>query len=274
MKKLILSFIALCLVSYAANAEEVYDRVMKSQTIRCGYMVGAPYIIKDPKTGAITGIWHDYMEELGKALSLNIEWSEEIGHADFAEALNSGKVDAICMGVWVNPARARVADFVTPITYQILHAYGRFDDTRFDNNLQRINDESVSISCMDGEMSAMIAHEDYPKAKTACLPQLSQFSDLYMNVAQKKADVIFASPASVKDYNEANTVKLREIPNAYPVRIFPESVAIAYGQSDFRQMLDRVTEFLINTGKIDSIIARYAAPGDFQRPIKPYEVSK
>ncbi|MCB1538663.1 MAG: transporter substrate-binding domain-containing protein [Rhodospirillales bacterium] len=258
----------------ADQKESAYDRVMRTGTIRCGYIVGSPYIMRDPNTGALSGIWHDYSEVLGKALSLKIDWAQEVGYGDYAEALDSGRIDAMCVGLWINPSRARVSDFVVPITYQTIYAWTRAGDTRFDKNMDAVNDPAIRVSCIDGEMSAIIAQEDFPKAALACLPQSVGFSDLFMQVTQKKADIVFASAVAVGEFNRNNKPGLRMVSAAYPVRTFPEALAVARGDDDFRRMLDHTTQFLLDSGKINAIIVRYAKPGDFQYPIKPYEVTQ
>ena len=42
--------------SRAIATESAYDRVMKTQTIRCVYAVGAPWISVNPNTGEKSGI--------------------------------------------------------------------------------------------------------------------------------------------------------------------------------------------------------------------------
>ena len=56
----------------------VYDRVQKTNTIRCGYSTWDPLFYIDPKTGEKHGIFHDLMEEAGKRLDIKIVWAEEI----------------------------------------------------------------------------------------------------------------------------------------------------------------------------------------------------
>src|ERR1700722_20209029 len=59
--------------------ESAYDRVMRTQTIRCGYVLRTPLLVKDPNTAQLSGLFYEYVENLGKALHLKIEWSEEMG---------------------------------------------------------------------------------------------------------------------------------------------------------------------------------------------------
>lgn len=275
MRKFLLFWLLIASFPAFAAQESVYDRVMKSGTLRCGYYVSAPYVIKDAATGKMSGIWYDYVEELGRWLGLKIDWAEETGYGDMVAAFDAHKIDAFCTGVWVNPSRSTVMDFVSPISYQLLYAYVRDGDTRFDKNIALINDPKIQVSCVDGEMSSIIPREDFPKSTQSCLPQLSALSDVYMNVTSGKADIVFTSPVAIAQFNKTNANKLRKVPTAYPIRIFPESLAVQRDQYEFRRMLDLATEFMVNTGKIDVILRKYqTSPDDFRHPIKPYEVSK
>lgn len=272
---LLLALALLISAPVAAADSSAFDRVMKSGTLRCGYVVGAPYFTIDAATNKKSGIWYDLTQEMGKWLDLKVEWVEEIGFGEIGAALDSGRIDALCVGIWVNPDRAKAMDFTNPVTYSAVHAYVREGDARFDNNLDKINDPAISIACLDGEMSATIAGEDYPKAKTVCLPQMSAHSEMMMNVSQSKADVLFATPSVVAKYNEKNTPKLAKVKTSHPIRLFAETIAVARGNDDLRRMLSHTVQFLIDSGKVDKIVDKYAEkPEDFIRTAKPYEAAR
>jgi len=73
-----------------------------------------------------------------KRLALN-RVGREIGLADFPAALESGRIDAMCSGVFHSSERARVMDFVEPPYYFPFFAFSRKGDARFEkiNNPQR-----------------------------------------------------------------------------------------------------------------------------------------
>ena len=73
--------------------QTVYDRVMRTKTLRCGYHTWAPYLVKDANSGAMSGIYFDYVEKLAASLNLKVEWAEEVGYGDLITALNGGRID-------------------------------------------------------------------------------------------------------------------------------------------------------------------------------------
>ncbi|MDD5586058.1 MAG: transporter substrate-binding domain-containing protein [Alphaproteobacteria bacterium] len=258
----------------ASVKESAFDRVMRTQTLRCGYGVWAPAIIKDANSGKLSGITYDYVEALGEALHLKVVWAEEVGWGDFPAALKSGRIDAFCIGVWPNAARARQADFVTPITYQPSYAFVRADDKRFDNNLEALNNPSVTAAVQDGDSSAAIAAADFPKAKTLQIAQLAHWSELFINIAAGKADVTFTDPASFAEYDAGNPGKIRRVIAKAPLRVFGNSIALAQGEDKLRRMLDTATQELLSSRKAEKIVARYEQyPGTFLRPVAPYQTT-
>lgn len=255
--------------------EGVYDRVMRTQTLRCGYAVWPPLVIKDPNTGQLSGTFPDYLAALGAALHLNVQWTEEMGWGDFPAALQAGRIDAFCSGPWPNAGRAREVDFTQPISYQAVYAYARAEDHRFDKNLAAINNPSVTLVTMDGEMSSMIADTDFPKARRIALPQLSSGGELHLNVALGKGDVTFTDLPSAAQYERNNPGKIRRVPSAAPLRVFGNPLAVARGEDAFRRMIDTATQEMLSNGQIEKILAKYEEfPGTLLRVALPYQGAK
>jgi polar amino acid transport system substrate-binding protein len=255
--------------------DSVYDRVMKSRTIRCGYGVWPPFIIKDPNTGKMSGIFYDYTEALGKSLGLKIEWAEEISSADFPAALKTNRIDAMCYSIWPNASRAREVDFTDPVYYTAHYAYVRANDMRFDNNLDAINDPSVTIASKDGDMGALIADVDFPKAKKFEIGGLDDQAQPFMSVVTRKADVYITDLSTAAEYEASNPGKIRQIKTDEPLRIFRNTIAIAQKQDQFRRMLDTATEEIISSGKMEKIIRKYERfPNTFLRVEPGYKGSR
>lgn len=276
MKTLFL-FVCLCVFSFpafAAEKESAFDRVMRTGTIRCGYGVWAPNVIQDVNTGKISGIFFDYMEALAKASSLEVSWTE-VSWTDFALALNNGRIDAMCAGIWPTAAKAREMIFTTPINYVAIQAYVRADDARFDNAVDKINSPDVTIATMDVEMSSIIAQADFPKAKTISIPSTGSQPQMLLNVADGKADVTFSDIATGRDFMANNPGKLKVLPGGESLRAFGNTVALGKGEFALKALLDSGTEELLQSGVVEKILRKYEKyPGSLLRVSKPYEVRK
>lgn len=252
--------------------ESTYDRVMRTGTIRCGYVVWAPMFMKDPNTGVYSGIFYEYMEAVGKALDLKIEWTEETTPAGYVEALRLGRFDMLCSADWPNASRGKYLDYADPIFFLPLVPFAREEERRFDNNKDAIDDPSVTISTIDGEMSSIIARQDFARAKTVSLPQNADASQMLMNVTNGKADITITALTTGLAYQEKNPGKLRRVPLPRPVRLFPNTLSMRLGEDSLRQMMNTATRELQYSGVIDKIIDKYEQyPDSILLPSRPYE---
>ncbi len=255
----------------AAKHESAYERVMRTRTIRCGYALWAALIEKDPNTGKLSGIFPDYMEALGQATGLKIEWTAELGFGDFITALDTSRIDVMCSGTWTNAKRGMNVQFITPISYQGVVAWVREGDTRFDNNLAAINEPSVKVLAVDGASSHEIAETFYPRAELVSLPQLTAAAEALMNVVDKKADVVFTDHFTASQFLKTNPGTLRAVPAAYPVKLFGNPLAIRMNEPALKALLDNATMELMNTGVIERILQKYeTVPGTFYRAALSY----
>ncbi len=258
--------------SVSASPESTYDRVMRTQTMRCGYVLWTPFMLKDPNTAKLSGIFYDYVESLGQLLHLKIEWTEETTWGDFPAALKSGRFDAMCGGSFSNPARARVIDFVQPILYQPLYVFVRAGDTRFDNNIDNLNDPAVTIITVEGTTPSIIAAHDFPNAKNFHLSEATSLSENFVNLVAGKGDVVILYAGAGTEYDAYNPGKIRRVLTKAPLRFFGNSIAIPGGEDKFRRMLDLTTGELFASGQIEKIITKYDKNnGDVLRVALPYQ---
>ncbi len=252
--------------------ESVYDRVMRTGTIRCGYATWNPSLMKDPNTGEFSGIIYEYSEALGKTLNLDIEWVEEIPWSEFPAALEAKRVDVMCAGVWPSANRSRIIDYSNPVYYVPFLPYGRIDDFRFDQNLKKLNNPDYTLTMTDGETSSIIAHQDFPNTKKVELPQLTNISQNFLNVVNKRADVYLNDLTSFYDFNENNPDLLRIIPTDRPIRLFGVVVAIPREEEGLRRMINNATAELHQSGVVEKILRKYEKyPGSLYRTAKPYQ---
>lgn len=262
MKKLALLFsLSFFMIHGHAQAQEgrqtAYERVTESGVLRCAYIVYPPETIKDPVSGELSGTVVDIVEEAARQLEWDVEWVAEVGFADMFDGLRSGKYDALCSGLWKNPARAKNGLFTIPLNYGIYYPYVRAHDDRFDDGLDRVNQPDVKIAVIDGEYADFVARESFPQADTLRLPQLSDISQIPLSVATGKADIAFLQKGPARRYIEVNPGKLRALENQ-PVRVMPApAVVVPMGEHDFKYVLDSAFEFLLNNGFVEKTLRKY-----------------
>ena len=255
--------------------DAVYDRVIKSGKIRASYASYPPYCIKDPNTGKFSGIFVEVLEEAGRRLELNVDWTEEVGWGAIFEGLNSDRHDVFGAGIWRNSSRGKVGDFSRPLFYNVIKVYGRPNETRI-TSLDSIERSGVRIASLDGAIEDVIAKSDFPSNRRVSVPQLNPWSDVLLNITTNRADITFAEPAAVNLFLEKNPGTLKELLPDTPVRVFANTYAFKLGDPKFKAMLDAVLEEIQNDGHLEKVLRRYEkVPGaEFFRVATPYVTSR
>jgi len=258
-------------VTLIDKKETAYERVMRTGKIRCGYGLYYPYMMKNPNTSEFSGVFYDYTEALGKELSLEIEWVEETGWADYPTALETRRIDAFCAGAWITPSRTRVLDYVTPITYQPNSIAVKAGNDRFDGDLSTFNNPDVTFAQMEGTAELVAVETHFSKARILVIPSLSSVSESFESVESNKADAFLVGPATIHDYQSSNPGVIKMLQNVEIASFHGEAISIMRGEGEFRQMLSNTTLALINSGRLDPIIKKYeVAPGSIYLA-KPYK---
>ncbi|MGE3770074.1 MAG: substrate-binding periplasmic protein [Bdellovibrionales bacterium] len=250
-----------------AAIESVYDRVMRTGTIRCGYLSSTVFLEIDVNRNQLHGIVYDYMEQLAKNLGLKVEWTEELGRGDFGPALQADRIDAYCTAMSISAERAKAADYTMPYIGNIFWLYVRQDDNRFDGNIEKINDPSVKIVAIEGDIFGKIARQHFPKATLTELVQLSPDTDPLLYVATGKADVVIATHFVGKRYDKLNPGQVRHVRTLEPFVVSPFAIPIKHGETKLKRVLDLATQEMIYNGQLDAIIDKYdESPPIFVRP--------
>ncbi|MEJ0062768.1 MAG: transporter substrate-binding domain-containing protein [Alphaproteobacteria bacterium] len=261
--KAIVVFSLLCFLAPSARAEEsVFDRVMRTRAINCGYAVWAPYLLKDANTGKMSGINYDIMEAIGKNLGIKVNWNMEVGIGEVGVALDSHKFDVMCLTIWPSPGRYTGMTFTTrPEFYSAVYAVARADDTRFDKDLNAANNKDIKATGIEGDFGMDLAKEKLPDATPAFMPAITSAAELMMQLTTKKADITFADKGGVNDFNKTKppAQQLRILENLGPARVYGEHLAVKRGEFQLRDVLDVAMLQLVNDGLLESIVQRYAA---------------
>ncbi len=279
MKKTIFTLLLLTLLvpslSHAHDKESVYERVMKSGKIRCGYVISHPALFKDANTGTLSGISYDAMNKMADILNLDIEWVEEVGWGTLFSGFKTGRYDALCSAIWSMPERAKQGEFLDPLWYGAVHAWAREGDSRFENGLKDIDWSTLKIATLDGHISSNVARGHFPQSKTVSAPDLSLISETFLMVSTGKADITFEQQYVGRDFLEKNPGTIKNITQGSPIKAYPTAVIIPAGEYRLKTVLNSAQAELINSGETNKIIDKYEAHlGSFLRVSRPYEVSK
>lgn len=255
----------------AAQKETAFERVMRTGTIRCGYASLPEYTEKDIQTGKLKGLYFDIIEEMGRQLSLKIDWAEEVGFANAFDGLKTGRYDVLCIPFSQAPGRARVTSFTVPIIFAPYYAFVRADDGRFDADINAANDPSVTMTVLEGELSQIVKNEQFPKAKELAMPNMTDVTQVLLQVQMGKADMAMTEPRAADLFEAQNPGKVRRVAGP-PLRMLPEGLSVAVGEVALKDMLNTTIEALHTTGFMQRVFAKYPETTKYLiLPAKPWD---
>jgi ABC-type amino acid transport substrate-binding protein len=273
-----ITFALLVFISFPTFAqdgvkESAYDKIMASQTVRCGYIVWPPFVDKDINSGAYSGLVYDVLKEMERVSGLKVVMQEEFGLGTYLQGLNNGRYDLECSGGWQNAKRAQLAEYTKPFAFFPIVAVVKADETR-SADLSWVNSADVKVAIIDGETSAQIQKMHFEKAQTVELQQMQNSSDLMLQLSTGKADITFTDMPSYIKFSKANPGTVKAF-TENPVRVIPVNFSMAKGEHDLRTMLDVTIDELIYDGIIEKILKKYNTEETIFLPVNSaYEVSK
>lgn len=258
----------------AADKETTFDRIIRTGTIRCGYWVAPPMIIKDPNTGDMSGAFVEYVEELGKALALKIEWAGEINFGTYLQDINQGKFDMECSTGWPNALRGKQAEYTDPVGYLPFYVYVKAGNKKFDNKLELLNDPAVRFSGHDGGTNSLAQQKFFPKSKLLTVVGDAPQTEPLDMIKFGKADATMVSSFEGNNYAKGNPDTIRRVVSE-PVRIIPMVMTVPANEFRLLNMLNTATNELMYDGTVEKILKKYDIGTDtILRVAKPYRMAK
>ncbi|MDX2027522.1 MAG: transporter substrate-binding domain-containing protein [Alphaproteobacteria bacterium] len=258
----------------AGKTQSAFERVIQSKTLRCGYVIIEPGLVKDPTTGQLSGLVYDLVMEIGKTLDLKIEWTEETTFATEVEGLRARRYDMTCTTIFWRPNLMQHIEFIQPYYYIPVYVVQRKGETRF-KTVSDINRPDITIAGIDGTIPSLIAQQDFTKAKMYSLPNMTAYSENVLSVVTRKADVTFVDPFVFYGYAKNNPGQVEINPSIPPLRLFANTFVVLKGEHELRTMVSAAVRFLLDNGKVEEIIRKYEpTPGSLMRISQPYVSAK
>lgn len=234
--------------------ETALQRVMRTGVIKCGYY-SSPEISKDQKTGELVGVAFEVMKVIGDTLGVKIEWTAEVQPTEVEAALNANKFDLLCVPSSLGKA-TQALTHTKPVYYTTVWAVARADDNRFDDNLSKINDESVTIAEQEGDtlLSGDKNGLGGLQSKIHTLPQAFWPTAQFDAVVAKQADVTFVKTGYALKYAAANPKKIKLVPGVVPMGVLGEFYAMKAGENELKNALDEAIDKLNNAKEIGGFL--------------------
>ena len=258
MKRILLLAVFFCMLSMPSLAqskhESAYDRVMRTGTLKCGYMPWPPFFSLDPNTGILSGFNKDVADAISQMLDIKISYVQVVV-GEQVQDLRSGKIDAVCGdGPWIL-STIKYLDYTQPYYYTGVYVYGRAKENRFKNQTD-LDKPTVTFVGLDGDTSTEFVQKNFRKAKLKTLPGSTDPSQLFLDVADGKADLVILDPTNAALFMKNNPDKIRRIFDQ-PVAVYGGGFSVIKGEAELFSMLNEAVKASLNTGIVDRLWPKY-----------------
>lgn len=250
--------------------ESAFDRVLRTNTIRCGYYVYPPATYRDANTGELSGFSVDMMNHIASKAGMKVEWTQEVTFGTWAQDLAAKRFDVACTPNWPTTALGRVVQFGEPMFFANIYAIGREGDKRF-KTLADLNKASVKISIHEANEIYYLVKEVLPNATLVALPANAEGTAPMMDVLSGKADVMISDKNAPYQWNSQNKQKIAVAVDA-PLKLQAFELAVAKGEHELLAFLNNAQQDMMATGALQQLVDKWMpAKGIYLIPAKPYE---
>lgn len=260
----VIVILIIIIVSFKMIKQNKYssEGALINNELRVGYIVYPPLLTRDAKTGELSGISYDLVEEIAAELGFTTNWVEEVGWGTAIEGLSTGRYDILGTQMWPNEAREKKAVFSIAPMDSVVYPYVKAGDDRYSSDLTKINSPENRIVSLDGEMGVFITQEDYPNATLNTLPQLSSYAEIFLNIVQNKADLTFAEPSTAEDFLSSNPGTIERVGNI-PVRSFGNSFAFDKQNTELYSLWNKALNNVMKGNMVQTTLEKYGAASHY-----------
>jgi polar amino acid transport system substrate-binding protein len=231
------------------------QKLLRTKELHVGYIILPPLIMKDPKTGQLTGHFVDMIEYIAKMAEFKVVY-HEASWATFAGGLQSGQFDLSIAPTYATIPRAFAVAFTRPIIYVGNSAIVRRGETRF-KSIEDFNRPDIVIAVTQGEQGHEYAKTNLPKATLKVISTSDQFLT-FAEVSVGRADVALGDAWATKQY--ANThPEVIDLFADNPYNLTPVAWAVRYGDTDFLNFINTSISYMESIGKLAEFEKKYDA---------------
>lgn len=245
--------------------ETTFERVIRTNTLRCGYIPLKTLLDKDANTGKLGGISYDVIEQMAQNLGLKVEWVAESGFVSMSEDLDRGRFDMICNPLMPSAKRARALDFSRILFMRPATLWVHKDNLHTGEDLLWVNDPNVSFSFIDGIVFDPIIRRKFPKAKIISLPETTDHLHQLVDVMTGKTTATVNIDYDGREFIKANGDVIKPASSTPIAHIF-YAFPLPKGDYEFKAMIDMALDEMVYNDTLESIIAAHdTVPSSYVR---------
>jgi len=247
------------------------NRVLKTGVIEACTVVNPPTVIKDAKTGELSGHVVDALSAIADRMKVEINWHESTwGNA--AADLQSKRCDLLAATFFANIPRAQAVAFTKkPFLYIGHSAIVRQDDERF-NKAESIYDfdkPDITVVVATGEAGDIFVKENFDQAQVTRIDvESSDLTRFILEVTSGRADVAIGG----SDTTGVFAKKHPEVIDLFaerPYGLSPTGWAVRQDDMQWLHFIETSLQFLETQGILRELEQKYDAK--WLHDVKEYE---
>jgi ABC-type amino acid transport substrate-binding protein len=235
--------------------ENAYERVMRTGTLRCGFIAWPPGFEVDANTKEVKGPTKEIFESIIKLTGWQAEFIE-VPLGTVATELKNGRIDAMCADGPFTISTVKYVDYTSWAFYTPVFVYLRANESQF-TDLRKLNDPAVEFVGIDGDLSVDLVTLRFPKAKIQTLSNMTDPAQMLLNVIDGKADAVILDPYTAEAFMRNNPGKIQSYDAEGPLAVYPLGFSVRWGEPELKAVLSRATEMAQNIGLLETRLDLY-----------------
>jgi ABC-type amino acid transport substrate-binding protein len=238
-------------------------KALDSGILTVGFGGYPPYTQEDPRTGAVTGLSVDLINQIASQLNVKVAW-KKFNWNTMAAEMKSGEINFIADPIFETIPRAREFTFTEPYAY-VPTAIGviRKGGKRF-ASFDDLNDASIKVAVGQGFAEETLLRARDPKSDVIAVQTGSDTAAAANLVLSGRADIAILTLSDANRFIAANPDKLEALWTDNPPAYMPAGFALRMGDQLGASFLNIAIRNLKYTGAIGSLAKRYQLEDDFR----------
>jgi polar amino acid transport system substrate-binding protein len=239
-----------------AQADETtLQKILRERKLNIGYVPLPPAVIKDPKTGALSGHFIESITFIANQMKVEPVF-HETQFATFIAGLQAKQFDICILPAMKLISRATAVDFSKPLFYIGDRFSQRKGDKRF-NSMEELNKKGVKIAVLQGGSSQDWARTTVPNATLVALPG-PDLTGAFTQLSAGQVDLALGDAVTARKYEKAHP----EVEPALGGRIINltgASWTVRPGDQDLLNFINVAIDYIMTTGRVEAWERQYGA---------------
>ncbi len=250
------SYLAYNKVNGGNTQQDSLSKIQKTKIMKVCYVVWPPAVIKDSKTGQLSGHDIDAIEMMAKELGVKIEYHEST-FGNMATAVQTGQCD-LGTSLFVKIPRAALVDFSDPLFYAGNSGLVKKGDTRF-KTIEDVDKPGIKVAVSTGESGDIYATAHFKNAQITRIDvESSDISRFLLEVTSGRADIGIADANTIRLFAAAHP-EATDVFAKNPFDINPNGWPIRHGDSPLKEFINNSLLYIQTSGGWDQLEKKYDA---------------